>query len=312
MKLNKVLVIRLSSIGDIVLTSPVVRWLKTQTQAEVHFLTKASFAGIVELNPYIDQLHLLTNGKEDSLLSQLKGEGFNLVIDLHKSLKTRKIARSLGVKVITFDKLNVKKWIYVNFKKDLLPDKHLVARYLESVAPLGLKDDGKGLDFYIDPLTTLPKDLPESYQVLVLGAAHATKRIPVELAKKIIADAPLPVVLIGGKDVSEEAIALELLGKKVINLAGKINLHESAKVIQHSQYVTTGDTGMMHIAAALKKPMTVYWGNTTPKFGMYPYYGFAHQIPYINKEVMLSCRPCSKLGYKACPKGHFNCMMLQV
>ena len=311
MKINKVLVVRLSSIGDIVLTSPVVRWLKDQHLAEVHFLTKSNFENILKHNVYIDHIHLLDESIENELLNKLRLENFDLVIDLHKSLKTRRLCWQLGNKIITFDKLNIQKWMLVNFKKDFLPDKHLVDRYLEALQPIGIEDDGLGLDFFIDPQSLLPAEIPDFYEVLVLGAAHATKRIPKELALRIINSTGKKVVLIGGKDVVEEAQYLEQNATNVINLTGKCDLSTSALILQKSDYIYTGDTGMMHIAAALKKPMTVFWGNTTPKFGMYPYYGFLNLIPFINKEVNLSCRPCSKLGYKACPKGHFNCMMLQ-
>ena len=306
---KKVLVIRFSSIGDIVLTSPVVRWLKVQTGAEIHFLTKSSFVNLVAYSPYIDRV--FTSDAPD-IGDILKKEHYDLIVDLHKSRASALISFRLGVKRITFDKLNIQKWIYVNLKWNVLPDKHLVDRYLASLEHLGIKDDGMGLDFFFEPdIASSMPDLPSSYHVLVLGAAHATKRIPDTLANRIIAHNQLPVVLIGGKDVTAQAAILEQI-PNVINLVGMLSIHASAKVIQDSNHVYTGDTGMMHIAAALKKNTTVFWGNTSPKFGMYPYYGFESGNNFVNKEVELSCRPCSKLGHNSCPKKHFKCMLDQV
>ncbi|MCB0646405.1 MAG: glycosyltransferase family 9 protein [Saprospiraceae bacterium] len=307
-EIKKVLVIRLSSIGDIVVTSPVVRWLKLQKAWEIHFLTKQAFAGITAHNIYIDKHHFL---ESTSLLDELKAENFDLVIDLHKSMISRKLAFLLKKPVIGFDKLNIKKWFLVNFKINLLPEIHLVDRYLASMRSLGIDDDGLGLDYFIDPSASLDDfSLPENYNVLVLGAAHATKRIPVEVAQKIILKSPYPVTLIGGKDVLSEAALLSSSGQ-VLNLAGKLSLAQSALVMQGGEEIYSGDTGMMHIAAALKKNIHVFWGNTTPVFGMYPYYGFKNNVVSINHEVFISCRPCSKLGHKTCPQGHFRCMMDQ-
>lgn len=307
-KKQKVLLIRLSSMGDIVLTSPVVRWLKLQKDYEVHFLTKKSFSTLVAHNPNIDKTHFWD---EEGCLEKLKDEDYRLIIDLHKSLTSRKIRLKLGKPFIDFKKLNVRKWAYVQFKWDVMPKEHLVDRYLQALKPLGIADDGLGLDFYFDPALEmrLPA-LPEVFDVLVLGAAHATKRIPSQLAEKIIGASSAKIFLIGGKDVAEEANGLESK-KQVVNLAGKLSIPESAELIRRARYIHTGDTGMMHIAAALKKPMTVYWGNTTPQLGMYPFYGAANPVKWRSNEVELSCRPCSKLGFNACPKGHFKCMLDQ-
>lgn len=309
--MKKILVIRFSSIGDIVLTTPVLRWVKKKWNAEVHFLTNDNFTGLLKDNPYIDKIIGRGISTIDCAI-KLRSENYDLVIDLHKSIKSRAIRLLLLKKSIAFNKLNTLKWIYVNFKKDFLPDIHLVDRYAQSLSQVGLKDDGLGLDFFYSA-QHLPIELPNQYEVLVLGAAHGTKRIPTTLAEKIIKKATLPIVLIGGKDVVTEGNQLEIsFSTEIINLIGQLSINQSAEVINRSSHVHTGDTGMMHIAAALQKQITVYWGNTTPKLGMYPYYGANQPNLAINKEVNLPCRPCSKLGYAQCPKGHFKCMLEQV
>lgn len=312
----KILLIRFSSIGDIVLTTPIIRCLKKQMPAgtEIHYLTKPSFEALLNKNPNIDKLWLLKN-KESETIAQLRSENFNRIIDLHKNLRTLRIKFSLGVKSYSFNKLNFKKFLLTQYKVNKLPAIHIVDRYFEAVKELKIINDGEGLD-YFDP--EIPVDLSASFMhdqpflAMAIGGQHFTKRMPEQKLKEIISGLQTKIVLIGGK---EDLGVADLLEKefpaKVLNLVGKLSLHQSAGVVKMSKALITHDTGMMHIAAALKRKILVIWGNTVPEFGMYPYYG-NQPIPYYNFEVQgLSCRPCSKIGYKVCPKGHFKCMNLQ-
>lgn len=308
-KTKKILLIRYSAIGDIILTTPVARWLKLQLNAEVHFLTDKKNINLLSNNIYIDKI-ISSTGSIRSDRSMLANEKYSIVIDLHKSRRSRLTTLFWSMPIISFDKLNVKKWLAVNFKMDILPNKHLVDRYAESLKTIGIVNDGQGLDYFMDQTTFVP-NLPKSFHALILGAAHFTKRIPLNKCLEIIKESPLPVALLGGKDVADIALLLNNL-PNTINFIDKLSIDESAFVLSQAVTVVTGDTGMMHIAAALKKPMIVLWGNTTPEFGMYPYYGDENKIGYINKEVKLSCRPCSKIGFEKCPKGHHKCMNDQV
>ncbi len=310
---KKILIIRFSSIGDIVLTTPVVRCLKQQTNAEMHFLVKSAFANVIKTNPYIDKCITLKDSLSETI-SELKNEKYDLIVDLHKNLRSFRISWSLGVKTIRFDKFNLKKWLLVQFKWDLLPKNyHLVDRYFDALQQMGIKNDGLGLDFSIeqeDENQALRMINTNSYQVLVLGATYFTKRIPQNKCRDIIDHYSGTTYLVGGNDVKELSDMLTYQFRdKIVNTCGKVSLGVSAALIKHSSNVVTGDTGMMHIAAALQKEIVVLWGNTIPQFGMYPYYGHNNKEKHINKEVLgLSCRPCSKLGFDHCPKGHFKCM----
>jgi ADP-heptose:LPS heptosyltransferase len=310
--MTKFLILRFSSIGDIVLTTPVIRCLKEQyPNAEVHYATKKSFKTLVENNPHIDKFHLLEDNLND-LIKSLQAEKFDYVIDLHNNLRTRIIKLRLGKKAFTFDKLNFQKWVLVKFKKNLMPDVHIVDRYMDTLKSLGIKNDNKGLDYFIPerdemPMSWLPENVRKGYAVYAIGGQHETKKMPfpkmVELCKTI----QLPLVLIGGKEDSEmaERLVNHYEGvKHILNLCGKCNLNQSASIIKSSFMVYTHDTGMMHVAAALKKKTIAIWGNTVPEFGMYPYQ--TEFISIENKE--LACRPCSKIGHKECPLGHFKCM----
>lgn len=315
---KKILIIRLSSIGDIVLTTPVIRCLRKQLpDAEIHFLTKQSYRSIVASNPYIDKIHILGDSFE-LMLHELKIEEYDYIIDLHHNLRTLRIKRFLkNVKAFSFDKLNIRKFIYTNFKINTLPEKHIVHRNLETASALGVVDDGLGLDYFIPEQDKIKqKDLPAAhmlgYIAIVIGAALATKKMPLHKLKELCAAIDHPIILLGGKEDVEEGKAIAAIDDiKIYNACGKFNLNESADILRGSKLVITHDTGLMHIAAALQKPIVSIWGNTVPAFGMYPYYGKSSaqhfDVLQINK---LWCRPCSKIGYKKCPLGHFKCMEL--
>ena len=301
----KVLIIRFSSIGDIVLCTPVIRVLSNQNGNEIHFITKSSFAGVLGGNPHIHTLHKYEEEIEISWRG-LKALKFDLVIDMHKNLRSKRLVRALGVPSLSFDKINLQKWLAVYYKRKVLPKKHLVDRYFEGIQALELKNDGLGLDFYPEDISE-NFVLPKRFICLALGAAHNTKVIPDTLIKDLISEIEEDVVFIGGPADAKRGEALSMGHDRVHNTAGKLSVRQSASVIEKSLLIICPDTGMMHIAAALKKPIISIWGNTVPEFGMYPYYG-DFDIQHYMAQVDLNCRPCSKIGYGKCPKGHFKCM----
>jgi ADP-heptose:LPS heptosyltransferase len=325
----KILILRFSSIGDIVLTTPVIRAIKTHRQEiEVHYATKAAYKDILLQNPYIDKLHLLEDSISE-LIKKLKSENFDYVIDLHHNLRTQLIKWNLKTRSFAFDKINLKKWLLVNTKINLLPSKHIVDRYMDTLAPLGIKSDALGLDYFIPEkdeveLSWLPHTHQRGYISVVIGAKFATKQLPEKRIIELCDRINQPIVLLGGPEdkaageriekffdqseqqkISEETIKSQL-GKKttVFNACGKFSLNQSASLLKQSAFVFTHDTGLMHIAAAFKKKVFSIWGNTIPEFGMYPYK--TQFVIFENKK--LDCRPCSKIGFDKCPKGHFKCM----
>lgn len=311
--MRRFLIIRLSSIGDIVLTTPVIRCLKQQVpDAEVHVLTKASFRSVLQHNPYIDRLHLWDKSYL-LLIDQLRQVEFEQVIDLHHNTKTLRIKRDLGVPASSFYKLNIEKYLLTAFKVNVLPQKHIVDRYLDTVKHLGVKNDGRGLDYFISESEQLGKgDIPGAqwggFVAVVIGAALGTKRWPTEHFQKFCAQLDHPIVLLGGKEDrsrGEEIASVDPI--KIYNACGKFSLNESADWVRRSKFVVTGDTGLMHIAAAYRKPILSIWGNTVPAFGMTPCYGF-DPVENAILEHKVWCRPCSKIGYERCPIGHFSCM----
>ena len=314
----KILLIRFSSIGDIVLTTPVIRCIKRQLDddVELHMLIKDKFASLSHNNPYIDKTFEYSNSIRE-VIRELKKEEYDYVVDLQKNNRSRRVCMVLGCEHHSFHKLDFKKMLLTTFKINRLPKVHVVDRYFEAVAPLGVKNDGRGLEFYISETNMMQEpDIPEEFRngfyAIVVGGSYTTKVMPVEQIVDVIEKLDEPVILLGGPgDMQRAKLIAEVVGENVWNPVGMLNLEQSASIIKMSKAVLTSDTGMMHIAAALHKPMVSVWGNTVPEFGMYQYYPEKLAIPTHIIEVKgLKCRPCSKLGYKKCPKGHFKCMKM--
>lgn len=317
MAIKKILLVRFSSIGDILLTTPVIRCLKHQyPHAELYYLTKKEYAYWLAANPNITRVITL----EKSLIATiaaLKKIGFDCIIDLHKNQRTLLIRAFFPfTPSFSHDKLTMEKWWFTCFKVNILPKKHLVDRYFEGLERLGVQNDYAGLDFFIPPeryydIKSLPEPFQNGYIVYSIGGNHATKRMPVEKWLKLASLVPYPTIVLAGTEARTDGSTIARFNDHVMNLCGTTDMFQSASIIKQSKLVVTHDTGLMHLAAAFKKPVITIWGNTTPQFGMYSYYG---KNPVINHHFEvngLKCRPCSKLGYNRCPKRHFACMTQQ-
>lgn len=317
---KKILILRFSSIGDIVLTTPVMRCIKTQLpDTEIHYATKKQYASILNANPYLSKLHLFEDKKLPTLMDDLAKEKFDLVIDLHNNLRTFLIKNNLNIASNSFRKINFQKWLMVTLKINRLPDKHIVDRYLDTAKELGIVNDGKGLDYFISEneivsIASLPPSHQNGFVAVVIGALHYTKKLPNEKLIELCNKINQPIILIGGKEDFENGEIISSSKQNILNACGKYSINQSASLIQQSLKVITHDTGMMHIAAAFKKDIISIWGNTIPEFGMYPYFGNERTLEQqrsANKILEIKglyCRPCSKIGFEKCPKGHFKCM----
>jgi len=308
----KILIIRLSSIGDIVLTSLVVRCLKNQVQnAEIHFVTKKQFAFILKSNPYVEKVHVLDENFGD-LIHDLKSEKFDYIFDLHHNFRSARLKRSLDAKAFSVNKLNWQKMLLIRFKINTLPKKHVVDRYLETTSTLHIENDGKGLDYFIPEqeefkISDLPQEFQTGFVAFVIAGTYATKKLPVEKISEICQRINFPVILLGGKKEFDEGEKVLAHSKgNVLNYSGKISLNQSASLVRDAKLVLTNDTGLMHIAAAFQKKILSFWGNTVADFGMIPYQ--PHPVSKRMEVENLKCRPCSKLGFQNCPKKHFRCM----
>ena len=380
--MRKILVIRFSSIGDIVLTTPVIRCLKKQIQdAEIHVLTKKKFANIYKTNIYINKVYEYDDSLKKNI-EELKSENYDYVVDLQKNKRSVRVTRALGRPHASFPKLNFRKFLLSTFKINIMPDVHIVDRYFKAVEKLNVRNDFYGLDFFISdkndfPISELPEEFQNGYYAFVIGGTYKTKILPPVKIAEVLKKINKPVILLGGPDDverAEEIISLvdgqpttdngdinsqiqkdsqvfrfsdsqiqkdfqvfrfsdsqiqkdsqvfsfsdsqiqkdsqvfRFSDSQILNLVGKINLELSASIVKNADSVLTNDTGLMHIAAAFHKNIVSVWGNTVPELGMYPYLPKEPEKCHIIECKDVRCRPCSKLGFKECPKKHFRCMM---
>ncbi|HKJ44093.1 MAG TPA: glycosyltransferase family 9 protein [Sunxiuqinia sp.] len=292
-----------------------MRCLKKQLDnVEIHFLTKEKHEELVVANPYIDKIHLL-QGNLSEVNQQLQKEKFDYIIDLHHNLRSQIVKRTLRVKTYSLHKLNVKKWLLVKFKINIMPNIHIVDRLMDTVAPLGVKNDLAGLDYFIPKdekfdFSKLPESFQKGYVAVVLSGTYHTKRFPAEKHLELMDKADVPYILLGGKSESKLAkkIVKETKGQ-VVNLCSKLSINQSALIVKQAKLVVANDTGLMHIAAAFKKKILSIWGSTTPNLGMTPY--LPDKASKQQRVEGLSCQPCSKIGRHQCPKKHFRCMLDQ-
>lgn len=312
----KFLVVRFSSIGDILLTTPVLRHLKQQVEhVEIHYLTKSEFVPLLKANPHIDRIHSFKSDLR-SCVRALKNEGFDYIIDLHHNARSARIKYGLKRMDFSVNKLNWRKWLFVNFKLNRLPDIHMVDRNLETIRSFIAEKDDSGLDYFIPEreevnLATLPSVYQMGYIGLAIGAKHETKKLPLKSLVELCSKMKYPVIILGGPSDREtgEAISNALPDSNILNGCGDFSINQSASIVRQAKVLITHDTGLMHVGAAFNKKIITIWGNTVPLFGMSPYKADSSSVQF--EVTGLNCRPCSKIGHQKCPKKHFKCMLEQ-
>lgn len=298
------------------MTTPVVRCLKNQIQdVEIHVLAKKKFSNLYKTNLYVDKVYEYDDSLKKNI-QELKLENYDYIVDLQKNKRSVRVTRALRCPHSSFPKLNFKKFLLTAFKINTMPDIHIVDRYFKAVEKLGVKNDCQGLDFFISekndyPISELPANFQDGFYAFVIGGTYKTKILPAVKIVEVIKKLQKPVVLLGGPDDIERAdeVLSSVDNANVISLAGKINLEQSASLVKKAKSVLTNDTGLMHIAAAFHKNIVSVWGNTVPELGMYPYLPKEPEKCHIVECKNVRCRPCSKLGFKECPKRHLRCMM---
>lgn len=306
-RIKKILIIRLSSIGDILLTSPLVRSIKKKYPAiQLDFLLREEFNELVQNNPYIDVIHNYRRdeSKNNSLTKSLQSNDYDLVIDLQNNFRSREIVKKLKCPVLKFKKNNLKKFLLVHFKINMLKEADKISERYVSTAQIKL--DEEGLEYFSNQSPDSRLKENESYIGICHGAKHFTKRWPLEyfidLGKKL-ESAGYKVILFGGMDEAKSADEISRHLSGAINFCGN-NLSQTAANIKICRAVYTNDSGLMHLATAMEVPVIAFFGSTVKEFGFYPY-----KAKSIELEIKdLSCRPCTHIGRANCPKGHFKCM----
>ena len=299
MSFNKILIIRFSSIGDIVLTAPVIRCLKNQHNCTIHFLTKFKYKELMEFNPYIEKIYSIKS-KTNEVIRDLKNENYDYIIDLHSNFRSFIIKKKLSIKYDTIYKESFERWLYIKTGFNLIKENHVVDRYFKSFKKLPISNDGQGLDYFINPKVSLKLNskinlISKKFIVWVLGGTYSQKKISEKNILKICNKINFPIILIGGDneyDTGESIVKNRKTGES-LNYCGKLNYDESAWLIKKSSLVLTNDTGFMHISAAFTKKIISFWGCTKPILGMYPYLSKGKSFMFISNPDK---RPCSKHG----------------
>lgn len=317
--MRKILIIRFSSLGDIVLTEPIVRQLrKCYPEAEIHYTTKAEYSDLVQLFEGITAVHLLpSSGKVSALADELKPLGFDLIVDLHNNIRSVQLSTALKVKTVRAAKESLKRLAVVRFKWMNLQPSHAISRYAHSLSELGID-----LDFS-SPKLVLPdelkqwwqqdrekRDCDERYYCIAPGATYQTKRAPDQLwcttAKLIQEQLGLKALVVGAPAESEMMADLEdALEGNCAGVTCEENIGRSAAILAASEFVLSNDSGVAHMAAALCKPTLALFGPTHPKLGFAPRGDFAEFY-----SVNEFCSPCSRHGDKPCYRDDRYCFSL--
>ncbi|MEE2953791.1 MAG: glycosyltransferase family 9 protein [Bacteroidota bacterium] len=292
----KILLIRFSSIGDIILTTPVIRCLKKQLDVELHYVTKEIYTSILLNNPYLDKIHALNNDINKTI-SSLKKENFDYVIDLHNSIRSKFIVLKLGVKSKRYFKSNFNKFILIKFGINILDDLHVVDRYMKTISFLGVKNDNKGLEYFLSSDINLKFNIKQKFITWSIGASYINKQVPLNTILEVCDNIAEPIILLGGEGDTEfgEQVKKRSSKQNIFNFCGELSLSESAYLVKNSCLFLTNDSGLMHIGAAFKKRMISFWGCTKPSLGFIPYQNKRNSVLILAND---SNRPCSKHGSK--------------
>jgi heptosyltransferase-2 len=306
-QLNKIAVIRLSSLGDILLSTPVIRALKQKyPNSEIDFIVKEQYKDAVKFNPNISNIIVYDPGNVNSIKDELKNNGYNLIIDLQNNFRSRAIIQNINTEIKRFHKPSIKKFLFVRFKINLMRELKTIPQMYAEAADVQL--DENGLDLFIPDNIEPQIEKVKSYIGLCPGSKHFTKCWPqeyfIDLGNSLMSKG-LDVAVIGGKD---DLIVCEYVSGQIkgsINLCNENDLFQTAANIKHCKAVVCNDSGLMHTASAVGIPVIAIFGSTVKEFGFVPY----HVSNLILENKSLSCRPCSHIGLPECPRKHFKCMM---
>lgn len=327
----KTLVIRFSSIGDIVLSTPLLRVLRKRFPlSQIDYVTRREYAELVRSNPNLTFVYEFDASQGfaglRALKHKIKQEGYQLIVDIHDSLRSKYLRSFRGPEyVLTFDKRVVERTMLVQLKRNLYREVVSVAdRYIEPLKQFGIEPDGRGPELHVPDeilfgvnAMVAPLKLHRFERVVGVcpGSRHATKRWPAEryaeLAVRLARSQQAALLIFGGVADGEIAATIERrvageVGRDhVANFAGKLSLLQTAAAMQYCDVVVTNDSGLMHIASAMNKKVVALFGSTVREFGFFPV-GSEHVVI---EQRELPCRPCSHIGRNECPEGHFRCML---
>lgn len=306
-EIKKILIIRFSSFGDIVLTYPFITQLrKIFPNAQIDFLTKEKFAPLVKMHKDVNSILEYHGEKTGELKVRIKQNNYDLILDIHKNIRSVFSTLFTRPEKIRFKKGTLKKLLFVALKinliKKIIP---VFKRYLLALDKIHILDNFDftvtDLDFNREPI------VKEPYILIAPSSKHFTKTLPKEKFEQIINGIKnRKIVLIGDNSNEDSNICNYLSGKSenIINYCGKSDFGILTDLIYNCELVLCNDSGVLHLAEALNKKVIVFFGSTVKEFGFYPQ--LKSTIVFENNN--LKCRPCTHIGKSYCPKKHFKCM----
>ncbi|MBU1099316.1 MAG: glycosyltransferase family 9 protein [Bacteroidetes bacterium] len=305
---NNILIIRFSSLGDVLLTTPVLSAInRVNPGAKIDYLIKTNFVVAIKYHPHINNIYEFKKEEKISKLTdRLIENKYDFVIDLQNNFRSRKITSRLNIPFVRYKKPTIKKLLLVklgiNRYKEIIPIPQMYANPIEGIS---LGDDSLLFNYPETVTSSLSKS--DKNIAFCVGAKHFTKRWPadyfIQLGIKLIAQG-YKVNLLGGIDDIElcDYISANLPG--ALNLCEDNNLYQVAANMKACDLVFCNDSGLMHLAVALQVPVIAFFGSSVKEFGFAPY----NAKNTLLENNSLSCRPCSHIGLSSCPKKHFDCM----
>jgi heptosyltransferase-2 len=315
-----ILAVRFSSIGDVLLTTPLLRSIRERHPgSSITVLTKPAHAPLLSHNPHVTQvLSVEPERSLPELAAELRAGRYTDLLDLHDSFRSRMLRALVPGNWTSYPKHRVARALLIHTKRNWYGSwKPVAERYFAAARHLDVRPDGRPPEFFLAAearqkidqwLAAAGLAQDQSMIAVAPGAAHATKRWPAQhwqaLIDRIIGQGK-DVVIVGGAADQPLATALTLKGAgRVVSAAGHFGLQETGAVVERSATLVSGDTGVMHIATAVGTPVVALFGPTVKEFGFFPYTPASRVI-----ELDLSCRPCSSKGGARCPLGHHRCLV---
>jgi lipopolysaccharide heptosyltransferase II len=312
---KKILIIQTAFLGDVILATPVISELKRIfPNSEIDFLVRKGNESLLNNNPHLQKVFILnkSEGKFKSifhLIKQLNKEKYELIINLHRfgssGLITTftKASQKFGFKKNPFSFFFTK-----TFDHTIGNGQHEVERNLSLIKEFGAVTK-KRPELYPseEDFSIVSQIIQSPFYCIAPASVWYTKQLPIEKWIELINHYNQigTVYILGGKGDQElcEDIISKTISKTSINLAGQLNLLESAALMSKAKRNFVNDSGPLHIASAMNAPVTAFFCSTVTSFGFGPL-----SEDFIIREVQdLDCRPCGLHGHKTCPKGHFKC-----
>jgi len=309
-KVKKILVIRLSSLGDILLTTPLLRSIKKMyPNLSIDFMLREEYEDILCHNSNVNKLYKYADSKLEKqvLFNSIISQNYEMVIDLQNNSRTRELTGILKCPVFKFKKRHIDKFLFVHLKINKLKDAPPIPVRYANVLDM-FKLDNYGLEFKTDNQPNEQLQTGEKFVGLCSGARHYTKRWPkgyyTELGK-LLESNKYKVVLLGGKDEQDLCNEIENELSNPINLCNENDAMQTAADMMMCKVVYCNDSGLMHLATAVNVPVIAFFGSTVREFGFFPY----KNKSLVMERDRLQCRPCTHIGKKRCPQKHFSCML---